>query len=421
MLIDASAIKLNIDADDEDEDEEDDRCQFRSIDIPKASSCASSATSDDCSSSNNVKCRSKRSRTISPTTSSDDPNMIVANHPAPTSFLTHRLESIKQNFHYIYDYLYSIEPDALLGRDQLEAMFRSFSATGEYIYMVSEQNTSSGGYVEYLFKVLAEKLYQVNLWSEVLEYIPGRNPDLTELDLLTLLTKKPSLHSTFTTSLPPEQISLRFARAYGFRNIQSILLKMKKGKNVYHYVEIMACPSGCTNGGGQLKTLSSIIPLSTHTTTITAADVSSKNEDSKSIKGGITCPGKEGLPTTIDYLDTATTNANTNIPGSSHTATPSRVETPAESKERIAAVESYFHRYIEQRKPDDSPLVQYLYNSTSAIRSDTATEEATVIEGTVEKKGEELIPLNKTALQLLHTRYHAVPKLENIAPLAAKW
>ena len=37
---------------------------------------------------------------------------------------------------------------------------------------------------------------------------------------------------------------LRFAAAYGFRNIQNIVQKIKRGKMMYDFVEIMACPSG---------------------------------------------------------------------------------------------------------------------------------------------------------------------------------
>jgi len=46
---------------------------------------------------------------------------------------------------------------------------------------------------------------------------------------------------------------LRFASAYGFRNIQNLVRKIKSSNSPYHYVEVMACPSGCINGGGQLK------------------------------------------------------------------------------------------------------------------------------------------------------------------------
>lgn len=55
-------------------------------------------------------------------------------------------------------------------------------------------------------------------------------------------------------------------QAYGFKSIQNIVRKLKRGKNIYDYVEIMACPQGkyldyeltmtsnqgCNNGGGQI-------------------------------------------------------------------------------------------------------------------------------------------------------------------------
>jgi iron-only hydrogenase group A len=34
-------------------------------------------------------------------------------------------------------------------------------------------------------------------------------------------------------------------------NIEKIIDDIEKGKNKYHYIEIMACPGGCVNGGGQ--------------------------------------------------------------------------------------------------------------------------------------------------------------------------
>ena len=39
---------------------------------------------------------------------------------------------------------------------------------------------------------------------------------------------------------------LKFAAAYGFRNIQNLVQKMKRGKCPYQFVEVMACPSGQT-------------------------------------------------------------------------------------------------------------------------------------------------------------------------------
>lgn len=50
-------------------------------------------------------------------------------------------------------------------------------------------------------------------------------------------------------------VKLRFAHAYGFRSIQNLVQKLKRGKCTYQYVEVMACPSGCLNGGGQVRKL----------------------------------------------------------------------------------------------------------------------------------------------------------------------
>ena len=40
------------------------------------------------------------------------------------------------------------------------------------------------------------------------------------------------------------ETKLKFALAYGFRNIQNIVQKIKRGKLTYHFVEVMACPAG---------------------------------------------------------------------------------------------------------------------------------------------------------------------------------
>jgi len=54
---------------------------------------------------------------------------------------------------------------------------------------------------------------------------------------------------------------LKFATAYGFKNIQCILQRLSKdarstnirAANEYDYIEVMACPRGCLNGGGQIQ------------------------------------------------------------------------------------------------------------------------------------------------------------------------
>lgn len=87
-----------------------------------------------------------------------------------------------------------------------------------------------------MFRHAAQELFGIHV-AEV-TYQPLRNKDFQEVTLER-----------------EGQVVLRFAVAYGFRNIQNLVQKLKRGRCPYHYVEVMACPSGCLNGGGQLKAL----------------------------------------------------------------------------------------------------------------------------------------------------------------------
>lgn len=46
-------------------------------------------------------------------------------------------------------------------------------------------------------------------------------------------------------------LKLRVAVASGLGNARTLLEKIQKGESQYHVIEIMACPGGCINGGGQ--------------------------------------------------------------------------------------------------------------------------------------------------------------------------
>lgn len=46
-------------------------------------------------------------------------------------------------------------------------------------------------------------------------------------------------------------LKVNVAVTSGLGNARKILNKIKKGESVYHAIEIMACPGGCLNGGGQ--------------------------------------------------------------------------------------------------------------------------------------------------------------------------
>ncbi|KAK9393301.1 cytosolic Fe-S cluster assembly factor NARFL-like [Crotalus adamanteus] len=92
----------------------------------------------------------------------------------------------------------------------------------------------SGGYLEHIFKHAAKELFGIPV--KELHYKTLKNKDFQEVTL-----EKDG------------QTLLHFALAYGFRNIQNFVQKLKRGKLPYHYIEVMACPSGCLNGGGQIR------------------------------------------------------------------------------------------------------------------------------------------------------------------------
>ncbi|CAO1413569.1 unnamed protein product [Diamesa hyperborea] len=101
-------------------------------------------------------------------------------------------------------------------------------------FMWSHELSGSGGYSDYIFKYAAKHLFNEDI-TEV-TYKNLRNPDFKE----AILEKD-------------GKVVLRFAIANGFRNIQNLVQKLKRGKSNYDYVEVMACPSGCLNGGAQVR------------------------------------------------------------------------------------------------------------------------------------------------------------------------
>ena len=46
-------------------------------------------------------------------------------------------------------------------------------------------------------------------------------------------------------------MDVKVAVASGLKNAKELLNKVKSGEAEYHFIEIMGCPGGCVNGGGQ--------------------------------------------------------------------------------------------------------------------------------------------------------------------------
>ena len=217
----------------------------------------------------------------------------------------------------IEDFVSNSALDDALGSGEVERLFRTYSEDGQQLVISADAEAGSGGYMDYIVRYTARAEFGLDLGTEKLEYKAGRNADIAEV---VVKGETPGGGSR----------ELHVAKVYGFRNIQSTMLKLKRGKCTFDLMEVMACPSGCINGGGQLRS----------------------NER----------------------------------------------ETASEGKERVAAVDAVYHSVQMLRSPDESPLVKYLYSA--------------------ERLG---APMTEAARGLLHTRYHTVPKLEEIAPLATKW
>ncbi|KAF5206547.1 Cytosolic fe-s cluster assembly factor narfl [Thalictrum thalictroides] len=94
---------------------------------------------------------------------------------------------------------------------------------------------SSGGYAETIFRHAAKTIFGRPIEGP-LNFRTMRNSDFREVILEV-----------------EGKTVLKFALCYGFRNLQGIVRKIKDGKCDYHFLEVMACPSGCLNGGGQIK------------------------------------------------------------------------------------------------------------------------------------------------------------------------
>lgn len=108
--------------------------------------------------------------------------------------------------------------------------------------------SGSGGYADYLFRAAALDLFGMQVTA--VPWRTGRNPDV----------KEAVLELPAADGADGCRPVLRFAVVNGFRNIQNLIRKLKQGTSEYDFVEVMACPGGCLNGGGQIRPATGEIP-----------------------------------------------------------------------------------------------------------------------------------------------------------------
>ncbi|XP_053592816.1 probable cytosolic Fe-S cluster assembly factor AGAP009023 isoform X1 [Microplitis demolitor] len=118
--------------------------------------------------------------------------------------------------------------------NKIDLPFGEINCFNKSKHIFSHSGSGSGGYAEFIFKYAAKNLFQMT--DVKLQFKDLKNPDFKE----AILEKD-------------GKVLLRFAIANGFRNIQNLVQKLKRDKCLYHYVEIMACPAGCLNGGAQIR------------------------------------------------------------------------------------------------------------------------------------------------------------------------
>ncbi|KAJ2456281.1 Cytosolic Fe-S cluster assembly factor nar1 [Coemansia sp. RSA 2336] len=131
----------------------------------------------------------------------------------------------------------------------LDSLFKT-DTTQEHLH--SSAGTSAGGGLEYIMSYAARELFGIDISPEA---IAAAGMGQAKHPLLQVKAIRNQSDHREITLLDPEthQAKLQFATVYGFRHLQNLVRKLKSGRSAYHYVEVAACPSACSNGGGQLQ------------------------------------------------------------------------------------------------------------------------------------------------------------------------
>ncbi|XP_053197646.1 nuclear prelamin A recognition factor isoform X1 [Scomber japonicus] len=100
--------------------------------------------------------------------------------------------------------------------------------------LVRHEGRGSEGFLEHVFKHAAKELFGLDV--QEITYKTLKNRDFQEVTLER-----------------DGETLLQFAAVYGFRNIQTLVHRMRKGRVPYQLVEVLSCPGGCLSGRGQAE------------------------------------------------------------------------------------------------------------------------------------------------------------------------
>jgi len=164
-----------------------------------------------------------------------------------------------------------LESLAMMLQGGLEACKAAAAATASPKTTLAPSAGTSGGFGEFVFRHAASALFGVDdLPSGPLPWRAGRNGDVREISLEMEAPgqrkrgegeeRKGEKEGEGGDENKKGVVVLRASLHYGFRNIQTLVNKIKSGSShsLPHFVEVMACPSGCVNGGGQLRGVAAV-------------------------------------------------------------------------------------------------------------------------------------------------------------------
>mmetsp|Transcript_16098 Transcript_16098/g.25048 ORF Transcript_16098/g.25048 Transcript_16098/m.25048 type:complete len:428 (+) Transcript_16098:120-1403(+) len=261
--------------------------------------------------------------------------------------------------------------------------------------------SGSGGYADFIFKFAAQHLFGYHVsghvpWKPVLSGSQRRRRQVKSARLVAAQQKQKSdmheailyrrTNGTYTCSKEEDDNSdsipvLHFATAYGLQNIQRIIQPFKSqsssssmslhanvgpqqqvvdstSSSPYHYIEAMACPSGCINGGGQI-----VMPPTS--------------------SNGI---GGDGV---LQHAITGNTR-----------------ETPTQTRQRLLETQTIFHAIHNNNNrntKDCSGNGDVGGSGISTLAYDTVYSDSTCPSG----------PFGAESQKLLHTRFHIVPAMQS--------
>ncbi|KAJ1956603.1 Cytosolic Fe-S cluster assembly factor nar1 [Linderina pennispora] len=127
-----------------------------------------------------------------------------------------------------------------------------FKTNGDNTALYTSAGTSAGGGLEYIMSYAARTLFDIAIAPEEIADA-GRGTRAHELIQVKLVRNQSDHREMVLLDPKTRQPVLKFATVYGFRHLQNLVRKLKSGRATFHYVEVAACPSACSNGGGQLQ------------------------------------------------------------------------------------------------------------------------------------------------------------------------